>query len=150
VSGRSHLTAAVLGATIVVTGCGFGAVDVEPFETEPGTEPACAALLDALPDVVSDAVRRDVAPASGRAAAWGDPPVVLRCGVPLPGEYRPESQLLDVDGVGWFPVDGDGGTFFTVADREPHIEVAVPDEYAPEADVLADLAAAIISTGRAS
>ncbi|HEX2362954.1 MAG TPA: DUF3515 domain-containing protein [Jiangellaceae bacterium] len=143
--GRSHLIGAVLGAALLVGGCGFGGVDVEPYEAEPGTEQACAALVDALPDVVSDAVRRDVETAPERTAAWGDPPIVLRCGVPLPAQYRPDSQLLDVDGVGWFPVDGEGGTFFTAADRMPYVEVAVPEDYAPEAEVLVDLAAAITS-----
>jgi hypothetical protein len=95
--------------------------------------------------VVSDAVRRDVDPASEQVAAWGDPPIVLRCGVPLPAEYRRDAQLLDVEGVGWFPVDGEGGTFFTAVDRQPYVEVAVPDDYAPEAVVLADLAAAVTS-----
>jgi hypothetical protein len=150
VSGRSHLTAAVLGGTIIVGGCGFGAVDVEPYDVEPGTADACETLIDALPEVVSDAVRREVEPTSDYAAAWGDPPVVLRCGVPLPPEYERDVQLLDVEGVGWFPVDGQGGTFFTVTEREPHVEVAVPDDYAPEAVVLADLAAAINSTIPAS
>jgi hypothetical protein len=69
---------------------------------------------------------------------------VLRCGVPLPAEYGPDSRLLEVDGIGWLPVDGEGGTFFTAADRAVHVEVAVPDDYAPEADVLADLAPAIL------
>jgi hypothetical protein len=146
VPGRSHLTATVLVGALVVGGCGFGAVDVAPFQPEPGSDRACAALLDALPEVVSDAVRRDVEPASDHAAAWGDPPVVLRCGVPLPAEFRRDAQLLDVDGVGWFPVDGEGGTFFTASDYEPYVEVAIPDDYAPEAEVLADLATAIEST----
>jgi hypothetical protein len=38
-----------------------------------------------------------------------------------------------------------GGTFFTATDRRPYVEVAVPAEYAPEAEVLADLAAAVTS-----
>ncbi len=142
--GRSHLTATALGATLLV-GCGLGAVDVEPYDLETGSEQACAQLLEALPDVVSDAVRRDVEPASEQVAAWGDPPIVLRCGVPLPAEYRRDAQLLDVEGVGWYPVDGEGGTFFTAVDRQPYVEVAVPDDYAPEAVVLADLAAAVTS-----
>jgi hypothetical protein len=150
VPGRPHLTATALGAILLVGGCGLGALDVEPHEPEPGSGQACAQLHEALPDVVSDAVRRDVEPHSEFVAAWGDPPVVLRCGVPLPSEYRPDAQLFDVEGVGWFPVDGAGGTFFTATDREPHIEVAVPDDYAPEAEVLADLAAAITSTIAAS
>jgi Protein of unknown function (DUF3515) len=145
VPGRSHLTATALGGALLVTGCGLGAVDVDPHDTEPGSAPACARLVDALPEVVADAVRRDVQPSSANVAAWGDPPVVLRCGVPLPAEYRPDAQLLDVEGVGWFPVAGQGGTFFTATDRVPHVEVAVPDDYAPEAVVLADLAAAVKS-----
>ncbi|MGH8823573.1 MAG: DUF3515 domain-containing protein [Jiangellaceae bacterium] len=133
-------------AMLLLGGCGIGAVEVPPHDPERGTSQACAALSEALPDVVSDAVRRDTEPESPYVAAWGDPAVVLRCGVPLPGEYSPDAQLLDVDRVGWLPVDGEGGTFFTVADRSVHVEVAVPDDYAPEADVLADLAPAIIDT----
>lgn len=139
------MSAAGVGA-LLVGGCGFSAVEVAPFDPEPGTSQACAALSEALPDVVSDAVRRDTEPATPYVAAWGDPAVVLRCGVPLPGEYRPDAQLFDVDGVGWLPVDGEGGTFFTAVDRQVHVEVAVPDDYAPEADVLADLAPAILDT----
>jgi hypothetical protein len=89
-------------------------------------------------------VHRDTEPAVPYVAAWGDPAVVLRCGVPLPAEYGPDSRLLEVDGIGWLPVDGEGGTFFTAVDRAVHVELAVPDDYAPEADVLADLAPAIL------
>jgi hypothetical protein len=131
---------------LLLDGCGFGAVEITPYEPEPGTSEACATLSLALPEVVSDAVRRDTEPAVPYVAAWGDPAVVLRCGVPLPPEYGPDSQLLDVDGVGWLSVDGEGGTFFTAADRDVHVEVAVPDDYAPEADVLTDLTPAILDT----
>jgi hypothetical protein len=136
----------VLVIALLLDGCGFGAVEITPYEPEPGTSEACATLWEALPEVVSDAVRRDTEPAVPYVAAWGDPAVVLRCGVPLPPEYGPDSQLLDVDGVGWLPVDGEGGTFFTAADRDVHVEVAVPDDYAPEADVLTDLTPAILDT----
>jgi hypothetical protein len=96
---------------------------------------------------VSDAVRRDVEPrpAQGRAAAWGAPPVVLRCGVPEPA--RPlDAQLFSVDGVDWYAVPGTGGWFFTTVDRAAVVEVAVPDDYAPESDVLVDLAPSITET----
>ena len=142
--GRSHLTAVALGGTLLV-GCGLGAVDVEPHDDGARKRTGLRELLEALPDVVSDAVRRDIEPASEQVAAWGDPPIILRCGVASPPEYRRDAQLLDVEGVGWFPVDGEGGTFFTAMDRRPYVEVAVPDEYAPEAVVLADLAAAVTS-----
>lgn len=133
------LTAGAAGAC----GLGFGPVDVEPYEPTPGSEAACSDLVDALPEVVSDAVARDVTPESGLAAAWGRPPIVLRCGVELPPEYRPDARLAEIDGVAWLPVDGVGGTFFATVDRDPVVEIAVPDDYAPEADVLADLAGAV-------
>jgi Protein of unknown function (DUF3515) len=146
-AGRRLLDLLATGAAgvgvLVLAGCGFGAVEVDPYEMTPGSAAACAALVEALPRVVSDAVRRDVEGEPAGVAAWGEPPVVLRCGVELPAEYRPDAQLLDVDGVGWLPVDGEGGTFFTVADREPFVEVAVPDDYAPEAEVLTDLSEAL-------
>ncbi|WP_116948184.1 DUF3515 domain-containing protein [Jiangella endophytica] len=143
---RPHLT---LGAILLATGlagCGYGAVDVTPHEPEPGSAGVCAALQDALPDTVDDAVRRDVDPSSEYVAAWGQPPIVLRCGVAMPASYRPDAQLYDVDGVGWLADEGEGGTFFTAVDREVLVEVAVPDDYAPEANVLADLATAILDT----
>ncbi len=110
-----------------------------------GSEAVCAALVAALPDVVADAVRREVQPESAAVAAWGQPPVILRCGVEPPAA-DPGTAVLEVDGVGWVAVAGDGGTFFTTVDRDARVEVAVPDDYAPEAEVLADLAPAVRAT----
>lgn len=136
--GRPHLIIPVLA----LAGCGFGAVDVEPYEVTPGVEETCGALLADLPEVVSDAVSREVSPSSLPAAAWGRPPIVLRCGVGLPPEYRPDAVLTEFDGVAWLPVEGEGGMFFATVDREPVVEVAVPDDYEPS-DVLADLIAPV-------
>lgn len=141
-SGRSHL---ILGGCLVLfTGCGYGPVDVESYEPEPGSSAACTELLDELPETVDDAVRRDVSPADAPVAAWGQPAIVLRCGVAMPGSYRPDARLFDVDGVGWLVDEGEGGTFFTAVGREVLVEVAVPDDYSPEAAVLADLAGPIL------
>jgi hypothetical protein len=118
-------------------------VSLEPHVPLPGTGAACADLLAALPPVVDDAIRRDIEPAGAAAAAWGDPPVVLRCGVGLPPDYAPDEPLLELDGIAWFASPGVGGTFFTTVGQEPAVEVAVPDAYAPEAAVLLDLAPAL-------
>ncbi|HEX6232242.1 MAG TPA: DUF3515 domain-containing protein [Jiangellaceae bacterium] len=136
---RPHL---ILLAPLALAGCGFGAVEVEPYEVQPGADQACAGLLADLPDVVSDAVIRDVEPAELPAAAWGQPPVVLRCGVGLPPEYQPDAILTEIDGVAWLPAEGIGGSFFSTVDRDPIVEVAVPDDYDP-ATVLGDLGPAI-------
>jgi hypothetical protein len=132
---RPHL---ILVAPLVLAGCGFGAVSVDPYDPLPGSESACTALLTSLPEVVADAVTRDVDPAELPAAAWGEPPIVLRCGVGLPPEYQPDAILTEIDGVGWLPAEGIGGSFYATVDRDPIVEVAVPDDYDP-ATVLGDL-----------
>ncbi|SDU77402.1 DUF3515 domain-containing protein [Jiangella alkaliphila] len=143
---RPHLTPVAILLATGLAGCGYGAVEVTPHEPEPGSADVCAALRDALPDTVDDAVRRDVDPSSEYVAAWGQPPIVLRCGVAMPASYRPDAQLFEVDGVGWLADEGEGGLFFTAVDREILVEVAIPEDYAPEANVLGDLATAILDT----
>lgn len=120
---------------------------------EPGTDSVCAGLVAALPEVVDDAVRRDVSlgtdgadGASATVAAWGQPPIILRCGVAEPTGVDPTFAVLEVAGVRWRAVPGDGGTFFYTADRVAVVEVGVPSEYAPEGDVLVDLAPAVRDT----
>ncbi len=140
--GRSHL---ILGGCLaLLAGCGFGPVDVEPYEPEPGSSAACTELLGDLPETVDDAVRREISPADAPVAAWGQPAIVLRCGVGLPSSYRPDARLFDVDGVSWLIDEGEGGTFFTAVDRAILVELAVPDDYSPEAAVLSDLAEPIL------
>lgn len=130
--------AAVVVSTL--SSCGLGAVDVDEFEPEPGSTDACAALFADLPDTLGNAVRRDVNLDDSLAAAWGSPPIVLRCGVGLPAAYRPDAQLFEVDGVSWLAEDGEGGRFFTSVQRQVLVEVAVPSDYSPEAEILTELA----------
>jgi hypothetical protein len=137
---RSSLIAPV---AFVLTACGFGAVTIDPFDQDPDSADACAALLNDLPDVVGDAVRRDVKPEAIPAAAWGQPAIVLRCGVGMPAGYQLDAQLLDIDGIGWFAEEGTGGTFFTSTDRQVLVEVAIPEEYAPEGFILHDITPAV-------
>lgn len=127
----------------MLTSCGLGTVDVNEFEPEPGSADACARFFDDLPETLGNAVRREVSVDDPLAAAWGSPPIVLRCGVGLPAAYRPDAQLFEVDGVSWLAEDGEGGRFFTSVQRQVLVEVAVPSDYAPEAEILTQLADAI-------
>lgn len=131
---------------LTLAACGFGAVSVPAHTPLPETEDVCADLVAALPDVVDDAVRRDVDPPSPGVAVWGQPPIILRCGVLVPAGIDPTMAVLEVGGVGWQSVPGAGGTFFVTVDRAAVVEVGVPDDYAPEADVLVDLADAVSSS----
>jgi hypothetical protein len=114
--------------------------------TEPQPDPAgrarCTALLAALPDQVLQSTRRPTEPGVW-TRAWGDPPITLRCGVSAPPGLSPTSECLEVNGVGWFSEDAEGGVLFTTIGRAVFVEVGVPHQYAPEVSPLADLAAAV-------
>ena len=81
--------------------------------------------------------------------AWGDPPVIARCGL---GALGPTTeQCLDVDGVDWVVREASDGAVFTTFGRDPAIEVLVPDAYAPEPLLLpafGDAARALPGNGR--
>lgn len=116
----------VLAACLTAGGCS-GAVSVPPAPD--AADPACAQVVAAAPEEVLDASRRETTAQS--ALAWGEPPVVLRCGVtPLPPTDEPclgvETEGVEVD---WVRVDGDEGTAtFTTYGRVPSLEVVVPAE----------------------
>ena len=83
---------------------------------------------------------------SGRseyAAAWGDPRIVLRCGVATPAAYEKTSELIAINGVSWLPEEQDRGYLFTAVGRTPQVEVYVPDIHTPEVNPLVDLAAPV-------
>jgi hypothetical protein len=66
--------------------------------------------------------------------------------VAQPAAFAPTSQVFVVDGVTWFPERLTAGYRFTTVDRVANIELDVPDDYSPEADVLTELAAAVRSS----
>lgn len=104
----------------------------------------CAGLATALPGSLAGQTRRDVTPDAATTAAWGDPPIVLRCGVPVPADRSPTSLLTTVDGVDWFAEELTAGMLLTTDGREVQVEVAVPDAYEP-ATVLSELAPAVLA-----
>lgn len=107
-------------------------------------------LVGHLPDQVAGQESRGVQPAGALAGAWGDPPIVLRCGGAKPPLLKRDSACFVVNDVGWFaeedgrPVTGtepvDGEVVFTTIGRSAYVEVTVPPDYQPPADALIDLA----------
>lgn len=87
-------------------------------------------------------------PKSDLTAAWGDPPITMRCGVPRPRAYTPTAQLFQVDAVAWLPVPQDAAnpTTFYAVERRAYVEVVVPKEQAPASDALVDLGHVIAKT----
>jgi hypothetical protein len=122
-----------------------GPVPVPPPDAQAGPEvdAVCAALLDALPDEVDPGVeRRPVEPDSGRTAAWGDPPVLLECGVAPPERNEPP---FVVNGVAFTTRDVGPATRWTTAGRTVLAAVTVPDDYSG-AEIMLPLATAIEAT----
>ena len=118
-------------------------------------EDACRALGGALPGTVMDGARRDVRPKSEWTAAWGDPAIVLRCGVGLPASMRvvdPEKagsepmDSVEVNGVTWAFAKYADGVRFTTVYREANVEVSVPKKFAEPAAPLVDVADAVTRT----
>ncbi|MGH3454553.1 MAG: DUF3515 family protein [Nocardioidaceae bacterium] len=150
-SGGAHLslvrTRATAAAVLLLTlvGCGVGetkVVDVSAPALNGSRARLCTSLEGALPSEVADMWQRDVT-TEGVAAAWGAPPIVLRCGVTDAEGLGPAVRCDVMNGVGWYSEDiGDGYRFTTIGRATP-VELTVPDEYAPEADAAVDVAAAI-------
>lgn len=90
---------------------------------------ACRALLAELPDTVLDQPRRVMAEGSEQAAAFGDPPTTLVCGVE-PLTIDPTEIVYPLNGVCWLsrptPEGTPKGTIWTTVDREVPVAVTVP------------------------
>ncbi len=92
--------------------------------------PGCATLTAALPDQLAGLPRRIISqgddPSMAAVVAWGEPAVVLRCGVPTPAELTCTAALQEVDGVAWLPLSTGGDTTYFLVDRSVRVAVTVP------------------------
>lgn len=126
--------------TICLGGCSYG-VGVDAYPTMPNTAKDCDALYADLPQSVADQGRRDVKDTV--AAVWGDPPIILRCGVEKPARLDRVSQCFVIDDVGWFQESTSDGWLFSTIGREYFLSVEIPARYEPAADALVDLAKSV-------
>ena len=141
----------VTAAVVALAGCDApGPVRAEVPRPDGDAAAACRALDEALPELVADEQPREVAQKSPYVAAWGDPAIVLRCGVELPEQLTPGSETYDpagdavmVNEVSWLLEERPDGYRFTTVERAVRVEVTVPGDYAPEVDALVDLAETI-------
>ena len=99
---------------------------------QPGADTAaCRALMPALPATLAGAARRTLEGGGSSIAAWGDSPVILRCGLESPQELTCSAGLTQVDGVSWLQLTepGLGSTTYLAADRSVRVAVTVPDDF---------------------
>jgi hypothetical protein len=143
---RPARTLALLPAGVVLAAC-TPPVAVPAPTPPPEQVNACTAFTSALPDELSTVgPRREVDPESPLTAAYGDPPVGIRCGIPTPAALAPTSELVTVDGVDWFPEQLTGGWIMTTVGLRSEVEITVPEEQGPAPSVAADLSPTITAT----
>jgi hypothetical protein len=149
VTAAALLIAAAVTAAVVRG----GPPEVAVPRTDAASAALCRTLHAALPRAVDGAKARTPRPKSALTAAWGDPAITLRCGVPrpkvlTPGSpgYDPTAESFEINGVTWLPEQLAHGYRFTTLRRKVLVEVTVPHHYNPEVNPLTDLAKAVKRT----
>lgn len=146
-----------LVAVAVLGGC------ASPVTVPPGphaADPVCAEVLQLVPGELAGGEERSIS--SQATAAWGEPPVTLRCGVEVPGPSTERCITVESGdtSVDWLALEGDdemvpehgrrdnGAWTFVTYGRVPAVEVVVPTERGGDQPtaVLVDLAPAIERT----
>jgi hypothetical protein len=145
---RSAALAVALPVGLVLGGCAR-TVAVDPPQPGADQASACTTFTEALPGQLSTVgERRDVDPDSPYTAAYGDPAVSVRCGVPEPQALTATSVLVTVDGIDWFPEELTAGWVMTTVGLVADVEIMVPTEVGPAPSVAADLGPTISTTLR--
>ena len=149
--GRPHLrTLAALGLVVVLTGCdsGNGPVAVPTTTVSSQVASTCRTFLRSLPASVNDETARTVTPAGALGRAWGDPAIILTCGVPPAAGLAAGASCLRADGVDWYlapeeVADSKADVDITTVGRSPRVRLHLPAAYRPVglASSLADLSA---------
>ena len=103
---------------------------VLPVEVPPVTPEAdasCPALMSSLPLELSGEESRRVRSDSPYAYAWGDPPVVLICGVDRPAGYVVGVSAIQINGVQWYvDTSNPDTTVWTTVDRPVYVQISLP------------------------
>jgi hypothetical protein len=103
---------------------------------------SCSALKASLPaQVTAGAERRTAEPVSDTTAAWGNPAIMLRCGVPA---GNPLDDPYTFNDVHWAMHDTGASRTWTTTGRKVNVAVQIPDAYSSQAELLGRLSPAII------
>jgi hypothetical protein len=135
-------------AVLLAAGCSSGPPEIDAPDLSAADAQTCRDLVDDLPDTLAGQKQVETTGDTEYGAAWGDPAIVLTCGVGK-ADLSDIPPCAEVDGVGWLvPPDelaGDRDATFTADGYRPRVRLEVPDDYLPEggASALAELAAPV-------
>ena len=100
-------------------------VEVPP--ATPETDASCPALMGTLPLELAGEPSRRVQSDTPYVYAWGEPPVVLTCGVERPAGWVSTAAAIQINGVQWHVDDSNPDTtVWTAVDRPVYVEVRLP------------------------
>jgi Protein of unknown function (DUF3515) len=119
-------------------------VDVPPVT--PQADASCPALMSTLPVELMGEPSRRVRSDSPFAYAWGDPPVVLICGVAAPAGYVRGASTIQINDVQWYvDTSAKDATVWTTVDRPVNVQVRLPasSDSAPVTSLTTQIAQAL-------
>jgi hypothetical protein len=127
---------------LLTTACSAGPVEIHAPDLTSADAAACRRLVRDLPDTLAGQHRRDTTGDTAYGAAWGDPAIVVRCGVGSPTGLAPGATCVQVDHAGWFVPDevmdkaskGDQDVDVTTTEinYRPRVELHLPGRYRPD------------------
>jgi hypothetical protein len=130
------VSALLLSLGLVVVACGKEPVSIPTLRLSAADQAVCQRVVNALPATVAGQSRRKTQPAEALGGAWGDPPIVAQCGVPLPSGFTRTSSCTTADGVGWYLPDDQfrdesSDIVISTAGYRPILQVTIPATYRP-------------------
>ena len=112
----------------------------------PEADASCPALMSTLPLELTGEPSRRVQSETPYAYAWGDPAIVLVCGVDRPAGYVAGVSAIQINGVQWYVDTADPeSTVWTTIDRPVYVQITLPADVdsAPVTALTPQIAAAL-------
>ena len=150
-SRRGCTAAALLCALAACSGDdGKGPVSVTVPPAPAPVERSCSRLAAQLPASLGEGLdRRATDPQSPLVAAWGNPAVILRCGVTIDEDYSPGDQLIHANSeiIGWWQKKSGKTVLWQTPNNTVHVELRVPTSYDGHGGLLAQLSPLVEAMG---
>ncbi|MFD8374311.1 DUF3515 domain-containing protein [Streptomyces sp. NPDC059688] len=155
-----HRPLGLLAPALLIAAAGCSTTDDSAAVAVPRpdakTAGVCRDLHRVLPQKLDGRGRNDPEPRSAYTAGWGNPAIILRCGVVRPPKMvdpkvaeggDPDAVAGGVNGVDWLMEEQKDGTWrFTTAGRTAYVQVSLVDGMSAQDEgtsVLTELAAPV-------
>ena len=115
---------------VVLIGLPSACSPIEVADPAEAGSAACRSAAAHWPTTVGGQSRQPTSSSLDAVRAWGDPPIIARCGLAAIGPTT--DPCLDVSGIDWVAHQLSDGVRFTTYGRSPAIEVLIPSAYQPE------------------